>query len=99
LAGEVDESVTGSASFFWSKTLAGLTSNYTRPRAMAFPPRPPAFSPGFQALLWGVGLGAFIWIGGLAVGVAGGTAFLFGVVGAVLIFFYVRLYGEDPLRP
>ena len=66
---------------------------------MGFPPRPPAFSPGFQAFLWGVGLGAFIWIGGLAVGVDGGTAFLFGVVGAVLIFFYVRLYGEDPLRP
>ena len=49
--------------------------------------------------MWGLGLGAFIWIGGLAVGVAGGTAFLFGVIGAVLIFFYVRLYGEDPLRP
>jgi hypothetical protein len=63
-----------------------------------FPPRPPAFSPGFQSFLWGLGLGAFIWIGGLAVGVDNGTAFLFGLIGGVLIFFYVRLYGEDQLN-
>ena len=78
MAGEVDESVTGSANFFGPETLAGLTSIYTPAATMAFPPRPPAFSPGFQALLWGVLLGAYIWIGGLAVGVGGGTAFLFG---------------------
>lgn len=65
---------------------------------MDFPPRPPAFSPGFQALLWGVLLGAYIWLGGLAIGVDGGSAFLFGLIAAVLIFFYVRLYGEDQLR-
>jgi hypothetical protein len=65
---------------------------------MDFPPRPPAFSPGFQAFLWGLLLGAYIWIGGLAVGVANGTAFLFGLVGGVLIFFYVRLFGQDQLR-
>ena len=98
MAGEVDESVTGSANFFGPKTLAGRTSIYTPAATMDFPPRPPAFSPGFQALLWGVLLGAYIWIGGLAIGVGGGTAFLFGLIGAVLIFFYVRLYGEDQLR-
>ena len=65
---------------------------------MEFPPRPPAFSPGFQAFLWGLLLGAYIWIGGIAVGVDKGTAFLFGVVGGVLIFFFVRLCGEDQLR-
>ena len=65
---------------------------------MQIPPRPPAFSPGFTSFLWGLALGAFIWIGLLAVGVAGGTAFLFGIVSAVLIFFYVRLFGEDQLR-
>jgi hypothetical protein len=65
---------------------------------MDFPPRPPAFSPGFQAFLWGLLLGAYIWIGSIAVGVDKGTGFLFGVVSGVLIFFFVRLYGEDQLR-
>lgn len=65
---------------------------------MDFPPRPPAFSPGFQSFLWGLGLGIFIWIGSIAVGVDSGTAFLFGVVCGVLIFFYVRLFGEDQLN-
>jgi len=65
---------------------------------MAFPPRPPAFSPGFTSLVWGIALGAFIWIGLLAVGVSAGTAFLFGIVCAVVIFFYVRHYGADQLR-
>ncbi|MET1010303.1 MAG: hypothetical protein ABWY96_09660 [Gaiellaceae bacterium] len=61
-------------------------------------PRPPAFGPGFHALLWGVVLGAYIWIGLLAIGTGGGSAFLFGLVAAVLIFFFVRLCGEDQLR-
>jgi hypothetical protein len=65
---------------------------------MQFPPRPPAFSPGFTSFVWGVGLGAFIWIGLLAVGVGNGTAFLFGVICGALIFFFVRLKGEDQLR-
>jgi hypothetical protein len=60
--------------------------------------RPPAFSPGFTSLLWGVGLGIFIWIGLLAIGISSGTAFLFGVVAGVLIFFYVRLFGADQLN-
>ena len=65
---------------------------------MAFPPRPPAFSPGFTSLVWGVSLGAFVWIGLLGVGVSNGTAFLSGIVAAVAIFFYVRLFGVDQLR-
>ena len=65
---------------------------------MDFPPRPPAFSPGFQAFVWGVILGAYVWIGLLAIGTGAATAFLFGIVAAVLIFFFVRLCGEDQLR-
>jgi hypothetical protein len=65
---------------------------------MLHPPRPPAFSPGFTSFLWGLGLGAFVWAGLLAVGVSLGTAFLFGLLSGVLIFFYVRLYGDDRLR-
>jgi len=60
--------------------------------------RPPAFSPGFTSLLWGIGLGIFIWLGLLALGISSGTAFLFGVVAGVLIFFYVRLFGADQLN-
>ncbi len=65
---------------------------------MQIPPRPPAFSPGFSSFLWAFGLGVFIWIGLLAVDVSGGTAFLFGVVLGTLIFFFVRICGEDQLR-
>ena len=89
LAGEVDESVTGSANFFWSSRVAP---------AVQFPPRPPAFSPGFTSFLWGLALGGYVWIGLLAIGVGGGSAFLFGLVAGVLIFFFVRLRGEDQLR-
>jgi hypothetical protein len=91
----VDESATGSASF-WSNACRDprpLDSS-----AMEFPPRPPAFSPGFQALVWGIVLGAYVWIGLLAIGIGAGSAVLFGLVAAVLIFFFVRLCGEDQLR-
>ena len=98
MAGEVDESVTGSANFFGPKRLRAGPASTLRPRRWTSLRAHQPSVPGFQALLWGVLLGAYIWIGGLAIGVGGGTAFLFGLIGAVLIFFYVRLYGEDQLR-
>lgn len=61
-------------------------------------PRFPALGPGTQALLWAVGLGLFIWMGLLAVGSSGATAFLFGLIAGGLIFFFVRLCGDDRLR-
>jgi hypothetical protein len=57
--------------------------------------RPPAFSHGFTSFLWALGLGLFVWIGLLAVDVSGGSAFLFGFLAGVGIFFFVRLYGVD----
>jgi membrane associated rhomboid family serine protease len=65
---------------------------------MSLIPRPPAFSPGFQSFLWGVILGGYVWIGLLAIGTSAGSAFLFGLVAGVLVFFFVRLRGEDRLR-
>jgi hypothetical protein len=60
--------------------------------------RLPSVSPGFSAFLWGFGLGLFIWAFLLAVGVSMWTSLVLGIVSAFLIFFYVRLYGADPLR-
>jgi hypothetical protein len=51
-----------------------------------------------MSFVWGFCLGAYIWLGLLAIGVSGGTAFLFALVAGTLIFFYVRLFGADPLR-
>jgi hypothetical protein len=78
--------------------MAQAAARDTKVGGVPFPPRPPAFSPGFTSLVWGICLGAFIWLGLLAIGVSGATAFLSGVISAVLIFFYVRLYGADPLN-
>ena len=60
--------------------------------------RAPAFSRGFTSFLWAFVLGLYIWLGGLAVGVSGGTAFLFGAVGGFLIFLLVMAYGGDEPR-
>ena len=56
--------------------------------------RPPAFSHGFTSFLWGFGLGLFVWIFLVGVDVAGGTAFLLGLLSGLGIFFYVLLYGS-----
>jgi hypothetical protein len=57
--------------------------------------RPPSFSPGFSAFMWGFGLGAFIWLGMLAIGITGATSFIVGAVAGFGIFVYVRVYGAD----
>jgi hypothetical protein len=60
--------------------------------------RPPSFSQGFVSFLWALGLGLYIWLGLLGVGVGNGTAFLFALIAAGLIFFYVRLFGGHEFR-
>jgi uncharacterized protein (DUF58 family) len=57
--------------------------------------RPPSFSQGFVSFLWGFFLGLYIWLGSVAVGVSGGTAFIIGAVAGFLIFLYVRFYGTE----
>lgn len=60
------------------------------------PPRPPALNHAVTSALWGIGLGAFIWIGLLSVEVVSRLASLvFGIVGGVMIFFFVLLMGQD----
>ena len=58
-------------------------------------PRPPSIDHGVISFLWGIGLGAYIYFGSLAVGVSAGTAFIFAALGAFAIFIFVRVFGED----
>jgi hypothetical protein len=61
--------------------------------------RLPSFDRGLTSFLWGFGLGLYVWLGLLAIGVSGANAFIFGALSAAAIFLYVRLYGEDEVRP
>jgi hypothetical protein len=61
--------------------------------------RPPSIAHGVVSFIWGFLLGLYIWLGMLAVGVSGGTAFVLGAVSGAAIFLYVRIYGvEEPRR-
>ena len=60
-------------------------------------PRPPSIDHGVVSFLWAVGLGLYIWLGLLAVGVSGANAFIFGLISAFAIFLYVRIFGEERL--
>jgi hypothetical protein len=62
--------------------------------------RQPSIDRGVTSFLWAFGLGLYIWLGMLAVGVSGATAFIFSLLAAGAIFLFVRLYGGDePRRP
>jgi len=60
------------------------------------PPRPPSLNHGVTSALWGLGLGAFIWIGLISVEMVSRlSSLVFGIVGGVIIFFLVLLLGQD----
>jgi hypothetical protein len=61
--------------------------------------RPPSLDHGLVSGLWAIGLGLFILLGAMAVGVQTATAFIVAGLAAAVIFVYVRLYGEDRPRP
>jgi hypothetical protein len=61
--------------------------------------RPPSFDHGFVSGLWAIGLGLFILLGSVSIGIDKGTAFIVAGLAAALIYFYVRLYGEDRPGP
>ena len=60
--------------------------------------RPPSIDHGTASGLWAVGLGLYVFVGLIAIGVAVGVALVVGIVATGLIFLYVRLYGEDEIR-
>jgi hypothetical protein len=77
-----------------------LSGSTTIARGMSFPPRPPSIDQGVIALIWAVGLGAFIYFGLIAVGESGAIAVVISMVSFAAIWLVVRLYGEEqPARP
>jgi hypothetical protein len=62
-------------------------------------PRPPSIDHGVISFIWAAFFGLFIWVGLLAIGVNGGVAVAIAVVSAFLIFLFVRVYGEEEVRP
>ncbi len=55
----------------------------------------PAIDPGLSAGLWGVGLGLFIFLGMVALGISAVVSLIVAGLSAFGIFLYVRLYGRD----
>jgi hypothetical protein len=97
--GVVDETATGSANFFWSAPLLPLADLASTTIGRMEPPRPPSIDQGVIALIWAVGLGAYIYFGLIAVGESGAIAVVIAMVSFAAIWLFVRLRGEDvPVR-
>ncbi len=60
--------------------------------------RAPSIDQGVHAFAWSVVFFLFMWLGGLAVGVSGGLAFVVSLVAAAAIFMFVRLRGGASAR-
>lgn len=63
--------------------------------------RAPAIAHGVVSFIWGLVLGALIWVFLLGIGISGATSFIIGAVAGFGIFLAVRIYGEEapPQRP
>ena len=59
--------------------------------------RPPSIAHGVQAFIWALVFFLFLWFGMRAVGVSHGTSFILAVLLGVLIFLFVRIFGEEEL--
>jgi hypothetical protein len=57
--------------------------------------RAPSVDKGVQAFLWAFFFFLYLWLGMLAVGVGGATAFILAGIIAGAIFLFVRIYGEE----
>jgi hypothetical protein len=60
--------------------------------------RMPSFDRGLTAGLWAIALGLYVLLFALGVGVDAATAFIVSPLIAAAIYFFVRIYGEEPLR-
>jgi hypothetical protein len=82
----VDESETGSATFFGPTPLESAAQMHLRP---------PSIDRGITSFLWALGLALFIWLGLLGIGVSGGTALMVALLSFGAIFLFVRTQGGD----
>jgi hypothetical protein len=57
--------------------------------------RMPSVDQGVQAFVWAVVFFLYLWLGMLAVGVSGGTAFVLSLVAGAGIWLLVRIRGGD----
>jgi hypothetical protein len=57
--------------------------------------RPPSIDRGVTSFLWALGLGLFIWLGLVSVGVHRGTALVLALLSFGAIFVFVRTRGES----
>ncbi len=57
--------------------------------------RQPSSSHSTASLLWGIGLGLYVWIGLVAVDVGKASAFLFGLLAGIGIYFFVLRFGGE----
>jgi len=61
--------------------------------------RAPSVDQGVHAFGWSVVFFLYMWLGGLAIGIANGVAFIVSLVAALGIFAFVRTRGGDaPVR-
>ena len=58
--------------------------------------RAPSIDQGVQAFVWSLVFFLFMWLGGLAIDVPGGVAFVVSLVAAAGIFLFVRVRGDRP---
>jgi hypothetical protein len=59
--------------------------------------RPPSVDHGVQAFLWALFFFLFLWFGMLAIGVSQGTSLVLALVLGLLIFLFIRIFGEEEL--
>ena len=56
----------------------------------------PSFDRGLTSGLWAIALGLYVLLFALGVGVDKAVAFIVAPLIAAAIYFFVRIYGEDP---
>jgi hypothetical protein len=94
----VDESETGSANFFGPFQPWRREARRRPGRLRAVHLRPPSFDHGFVSGLWAIGLGLFILLGSISVGLDRATAFIVAPIAAAAIYLLVRVYGQEDFR-
>lgn len=60
--------------------------------------RPPSIDRGVSAFIWAVGLGMYVYLGLVAIGMTQAVAVILAGLSFGAIFLFVRIFGEEELR-